>query len=365
MVTRWRRSVDLIRRALPFDEWPAEDQRLWNEAILPGDLFTDAGPADHWRPATQKSYQYAYGRWLRFLACRHPELLEQAPSERLKRRKVLEYVDLLKDQKLNPTTIWGYINDLNNVAYRLMPNHNWDWLRQIANRLHLTVRPRPYLETQLVPIQELYQTGLSLIEQSQSSKPRRPSCIHVDYRDGLMIALLASMPVRLQNFANIEIGRHLLKSPEGYSLIFSEDEVKNLQHIEVEVYEPLVPIIDRYLTVHRRHLLGDTEAATLWVSKIGKPLKHNHVSERITKVTRRELGKPITPHMFRHCAATSIAETSPDLARIIRPLLAHTTAATGERYYNRASVLKASQRHTGALQSIRDSLSEFDINEVA
>lgn len=365
MVTRGRKAVFLIRRALPFDEWPAGDQRLWNEAIRAGDLFTDAGPAAHWRADTLKSYRFSYGRWLRFLVCRHPGCLGQDPSERLNRRIILEYIDTLKGQQLNPTTIWGYISDLSNVAYRLMPDHDWSWLRQIGNRLHLAVRPRPYLEPQLVPVQTLYQVGLSLIEQSQSASPRRPSCIAVDYRDGLMIALLASMPVRLQNFANIEIGRHLVKSPEGYSLIFPEDEVKNRQHIEVEVYKPLVPIIDRYLTVHRRHLLGDTETEILWVSKTGKPLKHNHVSERITKVTRRELGNPITPHLFRHCAATSIAETSPELARIIRPLLAHTTTATGERYYNRASVLKASQRHTDAIQSIRESLSKLDLNEVA
>ena len=365
MVKRSRESVDLIRRALPFDEWPPEDQRLWNEATRTGDLFTDAGAAANWRPATLKSYQYAHGRWLRFVARHHPELLEQAPSERLNRRNVLEYVDTLKDQKLNPTTIWGYINELNNVAYRLMPDREWDWLRQIANRLHLTVRPRPYLETQLVSIQELYQAGLTLIEQSQSSKPRRRSCIHVDYRDGLMIALLASMPVRLQNFANIEIGRHLVKTPEGYSLIFPEDEVKNRQHIEVEVYEPLVPIIDRYLTIHRPELLAGNQTEYLWVSKAGQRVLDHHVSKRVTKVTLRELGKPISPHLFRHCAATSIAEASPELARIIRPLLAHTTAATGERYYNRASVLRASQRHTDALQGIRDSLSELDMDEVA
>ena len=73
MVTRKRRSVDLIRRALPFDEWPAEDQQLWNAATRAGDLFTDAGPAAHWRPATRRSYLFCYGRWLRFVACRHPK----------------------------------------------------------------------------------------------------------------------------------------------------------------------------------------------------------------------------------------------------------------------------------------------------
>ena len=351
----------MISRALPFDAWPAADQRLWIEAIREGDLFTDAGAAAHWRPATRDNYQPSYGRWLRFLLCRHPETWSHIPSERLNRQNILEYIELLKQRQLNQTSIWSYISNLNNVAYRLMPDQDWSGLRLIANRLHLIVRPRPYLESQLVPIQDLYEAGLALVKKSESRKPRRPSCVLLDYRDGLMIALLASMPVRLQNFGNIEIGRHLVKTPEGYSLIFPEDEVKNRQHIEVEVYEPLVPIIERYLDHHRRQLLGDNDTNFLWISKVGKRLKPNHVSERITKVMRRELGKPITPHMFRHCAATSIAETSPELARIIRPLLAHTTNATGERYYNRASVLKASQRHTDALQGLRARLSELDL----
>ena len=359
------KPVELIRRALPFDEWPEEDQRLWVLATRDGDLFTDAGLAAHWRLATRRSYTFAYGRWLRFLSCRTPALLNHTPADRLTREHVLTYVDLLKEQPLNPTTIWGYINELNNVAYRLLPETDWNWLRLIANRLHLVVRPRPNLESQLVPVQSLYQMGIDLMEQSESKKPRRSSSVHVDYRDGLMIALLASMPVRLQNFGNIIIDQHLVKTPGGYLLIFPEEEVKNRQHIEVEIYEPLIPLIEHYLAHHRPRLLGEGKTDYLWVSKIGKCLKPNHVSERITRVTQRELGKPITPHMFRHCAATSIAETSPELARIIRPLLAHTTTATSEIYYNRASVLKASQSHISTIQSIRESISKLNLEEVA
>ena len=89
----------------------------------------------------------------------------------------------------------------------------------------------------------------------------------------------------------------------------------------------------------------------------------HHVSQRIVKVTKRELGLPISPHLFRHCAATSIAETSPELSRIIRPLLAHTRITTSERYYNRASVLQASRRHTDAIQKLKADLSALQLQE--
>ncbi len=86
-------------------------------------------------------------------------------------------------------------------------------------------------------------------------------------------------------------------------------------------------------------------------------MRDHHVGKRIVKVTTREIGRPICPHLFRHCAATSIAEISPELARIIRPLLAHTRNTTSERYYNRASVLQASRRHAGAIQNLKAELS--------
>jgi site-specific recombinase XerD len=205
----------------------------------------------------------------------------------------------------------------------------------------------------LVPIQELYEAGLGLLEQAESKKPRRPSCISIDYRDGLMIALLATALVRVKNFADIQIGTHLIKSGDRYVLIFPADEVKNNQPIEFEVYQPLVPVLDRYLEYHRHLLLQGQDSDFLWISKLGRPIKPHHVSERITKVTNRLLGKRISPHLFRHCAATSISEISPELARIIRPLLAHTRITTGERYYNRAGVLQASRRHGNVVQNLK------------
>ena len=51
-----------------------------------------------------------------------------------------------------------------------------------------------------------------------------------------------------------------------------------------------------------------------------------------------------------------IATASPELARIIRPLLAHTSNRTGEVYYNRACMMAASRRHGDALGDLRQKL---------
>ena len=215
-----RRNVDLLRRALPFDEWPERDRKIWTAAIRPGSLFDDPGLAAHWRPATLKSYTFAVGRWNRFLSIRQPQVLKQDAETRLSPDRISEYLVLLHDQGLNPTTIWSYLSELHNVVYNIYPDFDWSKLRDVVNRLHLNIRPRPNLEAQLVPIQDLYNAGIFLIKQSESRKPRRPSCVHVDYRDGLMIALLATVLLRIKNFADIEIGNQLIKAENGYVMTF-------------------------------------------------------------------------------------------------------------------------------------------------
>ena len=48
----------------------------------------------------------------------------------------------------------------------------------------------------------------------------------------------------------------------------------------------------------------------------------------------------LTPHDFRHCVATSIAQFDPEQIDIIRIILGHTTMATADKHYIHAKVSK-------------------------
>jgi integrase len=65
----------------------------------------------------------------------------------------------------------------------------------------------------------------------------------------------------------------------------------------------------------------------------------------VTRRTSRRFGIRLTPHEFRHCAATSVAEWLPAVARIVRIILGHTTGATAERHYIHASGKIAAERY--------------------
>ena len=75
---------------------------------------------------------------------------------------------------------------------------------------------------------------------------------------------------------------------------------------------------------------------------------------RITARTRDGLGRSINPHLFRDCAATSIAIDDPNHIGIASRLLGHRAASTTERHYNHARSVEASrlmQQHILALRN--------------
>ena len=70
------------------------------------------------------------------------------------------------------------------------------------------------------------------------------------------------------------------------------------------------------------------------------------VQDRLGTERRDILLQPVHPHLFRDCAATSIATSDPEHVRIILSVLQHSTLRTSERHYNHARGIQA----TGKMQ---------------
>jgi integrase len=77
------------------------------------------------------------------------------------------------------------------------------------------------------------------------------------------------------------------------------------------------------------------------------------IHDRITIRTLEGLGRAINPHLFRDCAATSIAIDDPDHVRIASPLLGHRSISTTENYYNQARGVEAIRLMQNVLLSLR------------
>jgi hypothetical protein len=68
-------------------------------------------------------------------------------------------------------------------------------------------------------------------------------------RNGLMVAMLAMYPIRLKNFAALEIGRSLVEIKGSRWIVLSASDTKEDRPDERQIDDLLKPALDRYLKV--------------------------------------------------------------------------------------------------------------------
>jgi site-specific recombinase XerD len=166
-------------------------------------------------------------------------------------------------------------------------------------------------------------------------------------RNGLMIALLAFCPIRLKNFAALEIGS-TFKEVHGRSWItLPSVTTKSRRPDERCVPELLNNDIAFYLQKCRPILLrSKSNTAALWISaRTGAQLTTKNLGTLISKVTLAAVGVDVSPHLFRTAGATTAATYGGDTPHLASALLNHTDPRVTEEHYNRASSITASKAY--------------------
>ena len=321
---------------LPYQQWPTADRLLWARAIAGDDPF-EHGAAARLAKTSQRRYLFGWRRFLGFLAIDDPATLEIAPLDRLTLERVRKFAAHLAETN-SPRSVAIQVDALYKAARVMLPEHDWGWLKSVKARLHAAAPSDPPAGPVITSLQ-LLDLGQQLMDESRPSpKTTIRMADAVRYRDGLMIALVAFIPLRRKNVA-IEIGRHLVQDGDGWFLIIPRSEAKTNTPIEFAVPQLLRPYLATYLNVVRPRLLR-RPCNALWISQKGGALSYSAIWGVITRHTERGLGVRIAPHDVRDAAATTWAVAAPDQIGIARDLLAHSDLRTTTRHYNRARGLK-------------------------
>jgi integrase/recombinase XerD len=345
------------RLSIRFPDWPAADQAAWQLAIQPGGLFDDQGPAAHWAASTRRSVQYDYGIWLRW--CVHNGVsLTPTIDARVTPEHVRDFIAHL-ELRISTVTLHSNLARLCQAMTVLCPASDWHWLKRIVNRLERLKVPITDKASRVQDSGALLALGHSLMASATqpSEKLPRKTRLHaaIQYRDGLMLALLATRPLRRTNFAGIRLEDHLYKVDQTWWLRFNAGETKQGRLIEQPIPTRLHSVLDTYLDTYRLCFPGAARHTHLWASAKGGPLTSEGFYQAIIKRTRHEFGKPVNPHLFRDCAATTIARHTPEQVSIASQILGHSKLATSERHYNQADSASASRQYQSALAAIRAS----------
>ena len=348
----------MIQRSFPFEDWPVTDQALWQEIVRTGDILDGSGPGASWSPYTQANTRKAYAYWLFWLSNAGQLDPDTDPLDRITPIRVRAYLDS-REGDIAPLTAFVYILDLLRLAQAADPRKDWQWLKDIKNRLWARAHPVRDKATKIRPSSDLFELGRDLMAGADGiTCPRNSLAAEVQFRDGLIIAILAARPIRLKNLTAIEIGRQLVKVDAVYWLIFEAGEVKNAKSIEVSLPDVLTEFIDTYLVRHRRRLLQERKTDRLWISRYGTPLADNSIRHQIKLRTEAAFGTALTPHLFRDCAATSIAIEDPDHVRIAACILGHHRLTTTQRYYDQSQMLVAGRHYQSALLELRNAIKQ-------
>jgi hypothetical protein len=259
------------RRSLPVDEWPNPDRRSWEDACRPGSRFKPGGSASHMAKVTRDDLARRYGAFLGFLQRTGRLKMRADAAAQVTSANVEAYLQDLTP-RVRSVTVYTYIYGLRRAAKLLAPGSDFSWLGEIEKDLALMMEPRSKLN-RLVFTERLMEAGLTLfVEAIEFTKNDLARAVGV--RNGLMIALLAVCPIRLKNFAGLEIGVTLKEIHGSWWITLPSSSTKSRRADERRVPECLNRCIEFYLTHSRPFLLRSRSASNaLWISSTtGEPL---------------------------------------------------------------------------------------------
>jgi integrase len=344
------KSIKAKIRSLPIELWPDADRKAWMSACRPSERLKSGGTGSHMKSITLNDLARRYGYFLDCMNRQGLLDLNEAAGAHVTQENVDAYLAELSD-RIGSVTIYGSIYKLRRACELIDPTRDLSWLADIEKDLALAMRPRSKAD-RWVLTEVLIEAGLTLIAEAGNSRKMSKLGQARQVRNGLMVAMLAMYPIRLKNFADLEIGHNFVEIKGSWWIVLSASETKEGRPDERRIDDLLQPALDRYLKKYRPFLAGaDQSTAALWISSNdGGPMTYDGVARVITETTRSTVGAVVSPHLFRTAIASSAAIHGGANPNLASALLHHTDYRVTEQHYNRASSISAGESLRNIIQ---------------
>jgi integrase len=223
------------------------------------------------------------------------------------------------------------------LALRLIcPDVDRGWLLTITKRIAATA-PRKARKHPTVTSEQLYLLGIELIDRAVTTSRKDmeiSKLAAMEYRDGLLIALLALFLPRRRTVTGIRIGKQLVRAGELWALEIPPEDTKNKQGLDFPISADMSRRIDVFLQEFRVHLPGADCHNGLWVSNKRRPMSHSAIYDAVRRRTKKAFGFAVNLHRFRHAAGCFWSIQDPVNVRGVKDLLGHASfEKTTEKHY--------------------------------
>ena len=179
--------------------WPEADRQMWVRLVEPGGLLLEAGVGARWAAETGRVTARDYGYWLSFVFATYAGAEREDPDDRLTAERVRAYCHSMAG--LAALTRASRIARLYAVVQGSNDSRDLAWLtdlRRVLERLARREGPARPQRGRLVSSRRLFEAGLSFIEIAREDHRLSPRLQARRVRDGLMVALLAARPLRIE-----------------------------------------------------------------------------------------------------------------------------------------------------------------------
>jgi hypothetical protein len=319
---------------LPFDGWPAEDQARWQAAFRTGDRFDQSGPGSHLAEATRRNLWISYARFLGFISTNRQHLLSLSPDERTDWLIVADYV-AWRGRSCGYGMVAVELANLRGALRLICPGVDWCWLLALTKRI-AAAAPRKARKYHLVTSDRLYVLGIELMDRAvaKAEAAKGISKEHAfEFRDGLVIALLALIPLRRRTLAALRIGKHLVKTGSLWALDIPAADTKTRRALEYPISDDMCARIDLYLERFRHRIPGADTHPGLWSSNKRRPMSAIALYNAVRRRTKKAFGFAVNLHRFRHAAASFWSIRDPVNVRGAKDLLGQASFGITEKHY--------------------------------
>ena len=337
------------RLSPPIEQWPEVDRSAFLR-----ETSTGRGPFQrprHVRSAysLQKALE-GYARYLRYLSDigqLHPREL---PVERISSDRLDGYIQHLRERGNAGRTILGRFEELRDALRLMYPGQDFRWLMKPQGvSLREVLQPQTKI---VVPIDSavLLAWAEDLFVEGTSARAMGARCFKV--RNAAILGLLAERAPRLRALSLLQLGDSLKRTENGWLLRQHAEMMKMKAPHYMPVSSRVSRMLDRYVEVERKEMLGaecDTPAA--WV-KFGGKLSAPGIQSIVAKSFMRRFGKRRGPHFFRHCLATTLADRLHTHPLDGAAVLAHAPATT-IKFYNHTAKASCAGRLEELLRTLR------------
>ena len=337
--------------ALPFSEWPLQDQALWQTALAPNPgLFKEVGWASHLAPATIRLMQANYAVWLSHLKRIDAELEGSCPSQRVTKARLDSWLAEFHSRGNRATTILCRLRGLHDAIRMMEPRADIGFiLRPNGYSLRRILRPEPRWK-HVRDSGELLSQALALFESGKSGNGYANGKLAI--RDAAILGLLAAQAPRVGTVGSMQLGARLLRNSSGFSISFAGQDMKTRQAHGFPLQTELTEVLDFYIGKVRPLLVGQRPTDMLWIGYSGEPMQSRDIGKMVRRRCYEWFGVAEGPHWFRKCLRTTASLEGPEFALDASAVLAHSPEVS-IRYYVKAQASRAVERHGVNLAKLR------------